>query len=335
MNTLHTSVGEISISLWDLHLISGLPMYGSFYDEVVPPAKDMSSLPSSCCHIFVTFHHLSLELGVLHLFTSTAWVKFWFRGKGEPQAQDLDDGRRQINDNNLRGEMTCPLCLGQPHRKMSHTWEAHRSNVGPVALFSHLSDDQGEEMAELIGLRLSEGWRPSLEKTADGCKTKVVGTIRGRSSRTNDRKMKAVAKAVRMMCRRSFRTNGCEMKAVAKAMRRMCRWSSLTDGRKTKAVRRMRSRSSHTNGRKTKGSEMDTRMKHTNPESRDHKRTAIAQIRWTPRQEGQDAANRLELMLGSRRAYFYVLHKINQRVQQKKNNNKEDKKASILKIEKE
>ena len=40
-------------------------------------------------------------------------------------------------------------------------------------------------------------------------------------------------------------------------------------------------------------------------------------------------------MLGSHRANFYVLHKINQVVQQKKNNNKEDKKASILNIEKE
>ena len=179
----------------------------------------------------------------------------------------------------------------------------------------------------------------SLEKTADGCKTKVVGTIRGRSSRTNDhetkavakavrrmrsrssrtndRKTKAVAKAVRMMRRRSFRTNGREMKAVAKAVRGMCRWSSRTDGRKTK------------------GSEMDKRMKLTNPESRDYKRAAIARIRWTPRQEGQDAATRLELMLGSRRANFYVLHKINQVVQQKKNNNKEDKKASILNTKKE
>lgn len=103
----------------------------------------------------------------------------------------------------------------------------------------------------------------------------------------------------------------------------------------TKAVKRMCRRSSHTNGRKTKGSETDMRMKLTNPESRDDKRTAVARIRWTPRQEGQDAAIRLELMLGSRCANFYVLHRINQAVQQKKKNNKEDKKASIRRIEKE
>ena len=109
------------MSLWDLHLIGGLPMYGSFYDEVVPNAKDMSSLPSSCRHSFIAFNHLSLGLGGSHLVTSTTWVEFWFRGKCEPQAQYLDDGRRRINDDSLRGEMTCSSRLGRPCHKMSHT----------------------------------------------------------------------------------------------------------------------------------------------------------------------------------------------------------------------
>ena len=69
-NTLHTSIGEVSISLWDLHLIGGLPVYGSFYEEVVPNSKDISSLPSCCRHLFVAFHHLSLELGGSHLVTT-------------------------------------------------------------------------------------------------------------------------------------------------------------------------------------------------------------------------------------------------------------------------
>uniref|UniRef100_A0A2N9F7B1 Aminotransferase-like plant mobile domain-containing protein n=1 Tax=Fagus sylvatica TaxID=28930 RepID=A0A2N9F7B1_FAGSY len=34
-------VGEISITLWDLCFIGGLPLYGSFYDEVVPSTKEM------------------------------------------------------------------------------------------------------------------------------------------------------------------------------------------------------------------------------------------------------------------------------------------------------
>ena len=37
-NTLHTSIREVSISLWDLYRIVGLPIIGSFYDEMVPSA---------------------------------------------------------------------------------------------------------------------------------------------------------------------------------------------------------------------------------------------------------------------------------------------------------
>ena len=80
INTLHTSVGEISITLWDLCRIGGLPLFGFFYDEVVPSAKEMSSLPSSCEYLFAAFHHLSLELGGPDSVTSTEWVGFWFRG---------------------------------------------------------------------------------------------------------------------------------------------------------------------------------------------------------------------------------------------------------------
>ncbi|KAL0362170.1 UNVERIFIED_CONTAM: hypothetical protein Scaly_1172200 [Sesamum calycinum] len=38
-NTLLTSVGELSISLWDLHELAGLPMMGCLYDEVAPKKK--------------------------------------------------------------------------------------------------------------------------------------------------------------------------------------------------------------------------------------------------------------------------------------------------------
>ncbi|KAH6802992.1 hypothetical protein C2S51_034438 [Perilla frutescens var. frutescens] len=40
-NTLLTSSGELSISLWDLHFLSGLPVYGAFYDEVVPCTEEL------------------------------------------------------------------------------------------------------------------------------------------------------------------------------------------------------------------------------------------------------------------------------------------------------
>jgi hypothetical protein len=56
------------------------PFVWIFYDEVVSSAKEMSSLPSSCEYLFVTFHHLSLELSGPHSVIYTEWVGFWFRG---------------------------------------------------------------------------------------------------------------------------------------------------------------------------------------------------------------------------------------------------------------
>uniref|UniRef100_A0A7N2KPD7 Uncharacterized protein n=1 Tax=Quercus lobata TaxID=97700 RepID=A0A7N2KPD7_QUELO len=49
--------GEVFISLWDLHLIGmigKLLVYGSFYEEVIPNSKDISSLLSCCRHLHVT-----------------------------------------------------------------------------------------------------------------------------------------------------------------------------------------------------------------------------------------------------------------------------------------
>ena len=37
-NTFHTLVGEISITLWDLSILGGLPCISVFYDKVVPNA---------------------------------------------------------------------------------------------------------------------------------------------------------------------------------------------------------------------------------------------------------------------------------------------------------
>ncbi|KAL3849464.1 hypothetical protein ACJIZ3_011346 [Penstemon smallii] len=85
-NTLCTSVGEFSISLWDLHVLGGHPLRGLFYDEVVPSAKELTGvdkdnkifLPRSCQHLFSAYHHLggSDSDG----FQALDWVKFWFKG---------------------------------------------------------------------------------------------------------------------------------------------------------------------------------------------------------------------------------------------------------------
>jgi hypothetical protein len=117
-NTLHTSVGEISITLWDLCRIGGLPLFGSFYDEVVPSAKEMSSLPSSCEYLFAAFHHLSLKLGGPDLVTSTEWVGFWFRGSVRyPKPPNRRSLRRSVRgklSHNPRGIITT-------HRKQCRT----------------------------------------------------------------------------------------------------------------------------------------------------------------------------------------------------------------------
>ncbi|KAL0406169.1 UNVERIFIED_CONTAM: hypothetical protein Slati_3930800 [Sesamum latifolium] len=54
-NTLHTAVGEISLSLWDIRGLCGLLVRGEFYDEVVPSSKDLlgyetckPTVPRSC-----------------------------------------------------------------------------------------------------------------------------------------------------------------------------------------------------------------------------------------------------------------------------------------------
>ena len=179
-----------------------------------------------------------------------------------------------------------------------------------------------------------------------------------RNSRANGCKTKAVTKAMRRMCWWNSRADGCKTKAVTKAVRRMRpqssrndrsihRWSSRTtkamvkvarkvhqrsyrtDGRKTKVMRRWRRWSTHTNGHKTKGSGMDELMRLTNPESIGDKRTAVAWIRRTPRQQGQEA-NSLEIdaWLTQCQLLWPAQSKSSRSTQ---NNNKENKKTSTRK----
>ncbi|KAH0652874.1 hypothetical protein KY289_030552 [Solanum tuberosum] len=63
-NTLLTSIGELSISLWDLHVIGGLPISGCLYEGAVPNVEELTgtfengkrSPPQSCEHLFDAFH---------------------------------------------------------------------------------------------------------------------------------------------------------------------------------------------------------------------------------------------------------------------------------------
>ena len=69
-NTLHTSVGEISITPQDLSILGGLSCTGVFYDEVVQNTQLLDGtnkqgqpyLPYSCHYLFMAYHHLQNRL---------------------------------------------------------------------------------------------------------------------------------------------------------------------------------------------------------------------------------------------------------------------------------
>ena len=83
--------------------------------KVVPNSKEISSLPLCCCPLFATFHHLSLELGGLHLVTTAAWVKFWFRGKSKyqkpPTRRSIKRNARGKQSHNPSGKIDAPRIL--------------------------------------------------------------------------------------------------------------------------------------------------------------------------------------------------------------------------------
>ncbi|KAK6147727.1 hypothetical protein DH2020_018639 [Rehmannia glutinosa] len=86
-NTLLTSFGELSISLWDLHTLAGLPIIGSLYDEVVPCAKELTGfdemasqfLPRSCAYLLHAYHHLRkiVNGSQSSQVPVSEWIRFW------------------------------------------------------------------------------------------------------------------------------------------------------------------------------------------------------------------------------------------------------------------
>jgi len=58
-NTFCTESGDISISLWDLWIIGGLPINGAYYEEVIPSARKLlfaghgdNNIPATCSFLF-------------------------------------------------------------------------------------------------------------------------------------------------------------------------------------------------------------------------------------------------------------------------------------------
>ncbi|KAL0349852.1 UNVERIFIED_CONTAM: hypothetical protein Sradi_4134400 [Sesamum radiatum] len=84
-NTLLTSVEEMSISLWDLRELAGLPMTGCLYDEVVPSALELIGIdekrerfiPRSSKYLFYAYHLLqSADDNRCSHVSIDKWVKF-------------------------------------------------------------------------------------------------------------------------------------------------------------------------------------------------------------------------------------------------------------------
>nr|POF06562.1 hypothetical protein CFP56_17298 [Quercus suber] len=173
-NTLHTSIGEVSISLWDLHLISGLPVYSSFYKEIVPNLKDILSLPS-CCH---------------HLFA----VKFWFRGKSKyqkpPTRRSLKRNARGKQSHNPSGKIDAPRILTKEDEAPFNVLEVERraeqpiGNVNPSKI--RLKIKQPNEVVKLVKHR-SDGKPPfriseaTDESLGEACVDKAHSPKRGPS----------------------------------------------------------------------------------------------------------------------------------------------------------
>ncbi|KAH0649374.1 hypothetical protein KY285_034622 [Solanum tuberosum] len=84
-NTLLTSIGETSISLWDLHILGGLPISGVPYEEVIPNSMELTGLddkrerflPRTCECMFDAFHHLKEKNNGNMRVSFNEWIQFW------------------------------------------------------------------------------------------------------------------------------------------------------------------------------------------------------------------------------------------------------------------
>ncbi|KAL6209597.1 hypothetical protein ACLB2K_020537 [Fragaria x ananassa] len=114
-NTLHTSCGEMSISLRDLTYICGLPITGRFYDEVVPSINEFSGkgkggepiIPKSCKFLFLTYHKLCKD-DKGQKVKITSWIQYWHKGSiryKRPAKSVLNKKDAPQNTYNLSGEI--------------------------------------------------------------------------------------------------------------------------------------------------------------------------------------------------------------------------------------
>jgi len=77
----------MSISLWDLQTIGGLPADGAYYEEVIPSVREPlfagrgdNDIPATCTFFFSAFHRLCQDVHGIVQLPATEWIRIWFQG---------------------------------------------------------------------------------------------------------------------------------------------------------------------------------------------------------------------------------------------------------------
>ncbi|XP_012828660.1 PREDICTED: uncharacterized protein LOC105949899 [Erythranthe guttata] len=103
-NTLLTSLGELSLSLWDLNTLAGLPLTGLLYDEVIPCAEELCGIdatgsrymPRTCKHLLHVYHLLRKKADDNSQVSIEKWIKFWSKKQLKYHQPPLRKERKKV-----------------------------------------------------------------------------------------------------------------------------------------------------------------------------------------------------------------------------------------------
>jgi len=85
-DTFCTESSDMSISLRDMWVISGLPADRSYYENLVPPARELLTARQenkqlkTCTFLFSAFHRVCQDVNGIFQLTTPEWIRFWFCG---------------------------------------------------------------------------------------------------------------------------------------------------------------------------------------------------------------------------------------------------------------
>ncbi|KAL0284950.1 UNVERIFIED_CONTAM: hypothetical protein Sangu_2799900 [Sesamum angustifolium] len=123
MNIVHATVGEISISWWDIRGLCRLPVRGEFYDEFVPSSKDL--LSNETCKLqfhetavlFLAYHHLPKDTNRVLI---SNWVGFWFKGPLCYAAPPQRSSRKRVHQPKLSRKSSKNIDVSNLPRSKDH-----------------------------------------------------------------------------------------------------------------------------------------------------------------------------------------------------------------------